>query len=802
MITKIVKTENFGKFVTFELNNIYEAIYALKNPIKMYKIDSLQNNKDVQQLRNKYNDKSIPFNKMRLQVFNNKIAKENIIAKKLIYTNRNKYYPVILVIHNNHNGGFEGGHTKRPRELLQQSFIDTAKKIKKIDNMYYYNIFMNDYNIFTNDYNIFMNDNNTLFLKPTRFSDFVVDKNLFEMYLKNANTFSEKIRSPPVKNLQSGGGDNVFDTILSFCDTIHDFNKHYTKDYILQEYEKNTNYMKSYSKLLDRENFHILQLRNLCISQRNISSASASPSSASVSSSDVSASSSANIQKAESDKETEAPPSGLGWEAMFLSRFYYSMMDHKEHQRVYKLNIKNETYAEKFAEYLNKHKYTQYFFDTGISGNIYDDTFDQYSFRELINKLENKNITQFDTVAKWWDPSSGGNQDIDYNQLQKFSEILKKEIMIDDEFILNNITTSNVVYSSNVEISVPKEGFTINKCREGIEQEPKTLNPMNYYDLKRSGDHGQVMYMKHLNENRIDEKIFLITGDAMCAVKAMYEKQPVLFKKYHGDLRRDRYVDLYFYNPFTANLSREYLLLQNKHLLNQGDIKIEKIVIEINSNSRVYYEYTLESFVKNKFTIKIQEKELEQEQIHEKIDTNYRELADIFHHVQFVVDFDNYKSQIEEYINEINTADNTYTELETKMEQTIHKIQRDYESLLVTIYATSTERSMGKQVTEAEKAREIKIEQENDFFQKKMIEVYHKNLEYLNRILDILKKYRKKPPNENLKQSLNLDGQYQTLINLIKNSNVINNFLQRNSNLLIVNSVIDQINSFISKSNT
>jgi hypothetical protein len=85
--------------------------------------------------------------------------------------------------------------------------------------------------------------------------------------------------------------------------------------------------------------------------------------------------------------------------------------------------------------------------------------------------------------------------------------------------------------------------------------------------LKRSGDHGQTMYLKKFNQYPKNEgkKAFLITGDSLCAVKALYEKQPVLFFKYYMDYStNDQKVDIFLYNSeekYESKTCYNYIIL-------------------------------------------------------------------------------------------------------------------------------------------------------------------------------------------------------------------------------------------------
>jgi hypothetical protein len=87
-----------------------------------------------------------------------------------------------------------------------------------------------------------------------------------------------------------------------------------------------------------------------------------------------------------------------------------------------------------------------------------------------------------------------------------------------------------------------------------------------------------------------NKKAFLITGDSMCAIKALFEKQPVLFKKYYIH-EGQRKIGIYFYDPATEDLSREYLILKHAEYFNKtnldknieyNDNKLEPITKSIN----------------------------------------------------------------------------------------------------------------------------------------------------------------------------------------------------------------------------
>ena len=57
MKTIALNTNNMGKILTFEMKTLFEAIYAVKNTVKMYKLENLNNIEIVGEL----NDAQITF---------------------------------------------------------------------------------------------------------------------------------------------------------------------------------------------------------------------------------------------------------------------------------------------------------------------------------------------------------------------------------------------------------------------------------------------------------------------------------------------------------------------------------------------------------------------------------------------------------------------------------------------------------------------------------------------------------------------------------------------------------------------
>ena len=441
--------------------------------------------------------------------------------------------------------------------------------------------------------------------------------------------------------------ENIFHSILAFSDTHHDFgsyiqktdlhdvymsNNHYNHDMnTLQKRLKNAtlNYLTrrgfNENERLSEENRVILylsRLNNLNNIRDNVYY-------------DL-----INVVPPNSEKEVYLDPQNSptktagGWEAQFLSKFFYLLFPLEEREKIYKVNVAgNKTWGVDLHKFLLKQNFKYYFFDmTLAAAELREST--QFKYTTLKNSVESgrqeptkhlttpKQISQLDTIAKWWDPSTGG--DLIPDDIGKFSDILKEQVIQDcnnvrfqritnvkpisapgsPPFVIIQLTYNTVfedplvMYDEEsplyVELSVqerpnkttacyitvPKTGFNITACtaiyqyienwiempksrlKEFLEKHEADLK-MVVLSLKRSGDHGQVMYLRHHNKEKgAQERAFLITGDNLCVTKAIYEKQPVLFAK-HSLLNKQKHFDLYFYNPNSVNKSREIYIRTN-----------------------------------------------------------------------------------------------------------------------------------------------------------------------------------------------------------------------------------------------
>ena len=432
---------------------------------------------------------------------------------------------------------------------------------------------------------------------------------------------------------------NYFHSILAVADSCHDFNKSYkidkenvpgqSKEDIFDFYQT---YDTQFKIMFDNiypgniANEKILQLYNLlCLIQ--VQSRSPTPpnntpvgkKSASLTRSPSDELSKKIINEAlklmtENNEIEISYRLRTGWEAHFLSRFYYSIFPMKKRDLILKLNADtNETWYLNFIAYLKENNFKSYFFDMIIASKA--DELPLYRWTLMTDKLKENGITENVTIAKWWDPSSGGSmtdKEINYN-IESFSKVLKTDVIqsisglefekiefIDISTIDNTVIVipthnqeKNVpqdppcVYwavkedffvvlkfnetQKNIYIRVPTEGFTIANCHALIEyvgsNKTRYKNFVDHLKLfflsvKRSGDHGQVMYMKYFNKNITDDskhKSFLITGDSLCVTKALFENQPVLFVKYNSRATdNNRHVDLFFY-PGVDNTIKTFI---------------------------------------------------------------------------------------------------------------------------------------------------------------------------------------------------------------------------------------------------
>jgi len=459
--------------------------------------------------------------------------------------------------------------------------------------------------------------------------------------------------------------NDMFSSVLAFCDTIHDFSGQFSKETIMKNYKKNVVYIKNVTQDKVMGSKEIMALQDLCLSQVQATMMDRPLRTSSM-----------NEPKTESKTESESVNNTHPWEANFMSRFFYSIFPEEEKNRIIKLNIATKHHEEKFIEYLKNNDYTEYFFDMTIASvnDMKDPNKKIFSQSSLFTKMAQpeNNIKQTKTnISKWWDPSTGGA--FSGMQLNDFNEVLKNEVLqehsykkdkkdnIENKFVFDKIQSDNIISFKNnnesIDLEIPKDNFTINNCVFGILRPttediiPDEVRPMVYYDMKRSGDHGQVMFMKKYNKimkNR-SKKAFLITGDSMCAIKALFEKQPVLFKKYYIH-EGQRKIGIYFYDPATEDLSREYLILKHAEYFNKTNIdklieydKLNKLK-PVNGN----FNLTLETDTK-KIVLTIEQLKVEK-------DSNLKSMVSFFElHKFFVVEGDKIITKLKDSIAGIKT---------------------------------------------------------------------------------------------------------------------------------------------------
>jgi hypothetical protein len=463
--------------------------------------------------------------------------------------------------------------------------------------------------------------------------------------------------------------DNIFHSILAYSDSCHDFSTYIPKRLIFQLYKgdprSDTNYYKyDLDKLrtdaqsivasqlsrsghlnLSEDSNTIIFLSRLNNVMNNFEDednyAAYTPDLLKV----------VNPQyKSENEIGTKGPST---WEAPFLSKFYYSIFPIMDRENVYKLNVRTSDWGSNLHKMLLAENFTNYFFDMGIARKT--EIEENYRGRDLLSFIETGKpdnsrggstsmITQLDTIAKWWDPSTGGNDlKLKTKDLVDFSAILRKEVLqqcgnvrfieiqelsSDPENTIR-LNMEGMVYPDRnklylhletkggirLYIAVFKDVFTINNCTwlyDYIENWKKIKNKQlqrivgdNFQDLKlfvlslkRSGDHGQSMYLKWYNKQYGNQRSFLITGDSLCAVKALYEKVPVLFFKYSMNTANSKPVlDLYFHTPSFINKQREnYIKTHLSHLLSDNSKKL----IDLEEEKQFTIDY-----VNNDFSINI-----------------------------------------------------------------------------------------------------------------------------------------------------------------------------------------------------
>ena len=463
--------------------------------------------------------------------------------------------------------------------------------------------------------------------------------------------------------------DNIFHSILAFSDSCHDF-KDLSRTNIYTVYKDNTEYTNDMEKLakqsksisewylansllnwsgekrplLDRPLLDLPKRNFIYLSQLNKL----------VNNFDTYDYSKVNTEEqnhANHHGEHDVGKNGPStWEAPFLSKFYYSLFPVSERENIYKLNVEVVGWQDKLGEFLRNQGFKNYFFDMIIAQK---EGLGEYDWTTMKRAIQNKDITQLDTVAKWWDPSSGGVRPKEFGDIKKFAELLKTEVLqkcgnvefediitwttmdaetssngeeinVFDEVVVtdNNNNNDESLYlkiridedgnpTKHIYIQVFKENFTISNCIRLYNYIDNIKTPNNPTDtqkliennknnlkllvlsLKRSGDHGQVMHLKKHNEEK--DKTFLITGDSLCAIKAMYEKVPVLFFKYHQDEKQKVYCDLYLYYTNFIPAVASYIQTHNIQLTitnPDNDIVNNDIVIKYENKKMIVSQGT------------------------------------------------------------------------------------------------------------------------------------------------------------------------------------------------------------------
>lgn len=456
-------------------------------------------------------------------------------------------------------------------------------------------------------------------------------------YYHNRGTESRPCNSSANKvNLSSDcSQDNIFHSILAYSDSCHDFSVHIPKPLLFQVYKKNPYYKFDLDTLkVNAQQIVSSQLSrtgDMSLSEDSKTTIFLSRMNNVMNNFEDEDNYSANTPdllkvvnpeyRSENEIGTKGPST---WEAPFLSKFYYSLFPVMDRENVYKLNVNNPNWGVKLHQMLVSENFTNYFFDMGIARKAGIEEY--YGGRDLLSYIERGKphndpdnvpsvITQLDTIAKWWDPSSGGSN-FDRRDLSNFSALLRREVIQqcgnvqfvevkqlpnDPENTIRLIMEGmeypetqklylhlKIKGSQDLYIAVLKDVFTINNCTwlydymenwakikkpglRTIVRENETDLKLFILSLKRSGDHGQSMYLKWFNQQYINQRSFLITGDSLCAVKALYEKVPVLFFKYHINTVNSKPVlDLYFHTPSFIDKQREkYVKTHLTHVLSE-----------------------------------------------------------------------------------------------------------------------------------------------------------------------------------------------------------------------------------------
>lgn len=483
--------------------------------------------------------------------------------------------------------------------------------------------------------------------------------------------------------------DNIFHSILAYSDSCHDFSTYIPKQLIFQVYKANPYYKYDLDKLkVDAQSIvagtlsrsgglnesskmtiflsRLNNVMNNFVDEDNFSAYT--PDLLKV----------VNPQyKSENEIGTKGPST---WEAPFLSKFYYSIFPLLDRDNVYRLNVKSPDWGAKLHKMLLSENFTNYFFDMGIARKA--EIEEHYRGRDLLRFIEtgkpdnpdNNNqpvITQLDTIAKWWDPSTGGSN-FERKDLSNFSTLLRKEVLqqcgkvrfleirelpSDPENTIR-LNMEGIVYpdknrlylhlkvndTEDLFIAIFKDVFTINNCTwlydyienwkaiknknlQRIVKNNATDLKLFVLSLKRSGDHGQSMYLKWYNERYNNQRSFLVTGDSLCAVKALYEKVPVLFFKYHLNTANSKpTLDLYFHTPSFINKQRENYI--KTHLM-QALKEDSKKLLDVEEEKQFSIDYLNNDFAINLSLFDTSEKEqIEKDMRALKVSKLYYEFKD------------------------------------------------------------------------------------------------------------------------------------------------------------------------------
>jgi hypothetical protein len=496
---------------------------------------------------------------------------------------------------------------------------------------------------------------------------------------------------------------------IAFCESIHDFASKISKKTIIDHYKENNEFNGILSGIKADDFYMLQQMRYLAISAKD---------------DPFHDKNFTNMNKLLIHNINVKKLSSV-WESRFLSNFYYNILSLDDRNNFYKLNVNVNTiedpfmsikHAIRFADYLNDHDFNYFFYDTSIANQKTGDGWlgNHYHHRNLIAALNVKGIHERVTIAKWWDPSGGGNQVWNSNDYieekskngvkiikniesalsieggkRKTPNDLFNEVLIEsviqplsgqskflkinnsNEISIENNTKSTLKTHLNVKNLRP--GFNINRCVYEIRTTKNINDKLLFYDLKRSGDHGQVMYLKKSNTLNRNKKGFLLTGDSMCATKAILEGVPVLFKLYTEvtNLNESK-TDIYFYNPNisgTQYSKREILIeLNNSYFTDKTKNIIEARKKESDGKKSIIYTFSIidgkiECIIDDrKGNSDIEMNSLDDRKENSDIEMNSLELSNIIHAYEFFIKGDasnNLIKLLEELVVQQTEAANT-----------------------------------------------------------------------------------------------------------------------------------------------